>query len=169
MIKSSNGETPFSSTYGAEAVIPVEIGMPTLRTAEVDMIKNNENLGINLDLLEEKREQTAIQEARSKAKMEKYYNARVRRTSFRPRDHVYYNKKASSDLSGKDHTKSRKHWAEEHTSLETVMEIPFSEHGIFATLRNAMCTKCKHPLQARQSGRAMLEFSLFVIYLNFNE
>ncbi|GJV76006.1 reverse transcriptase domain-containing protein, partial [Tanacetum coccineum] len=56
MIKSSNGETPFSLTYGTEAVIPVEIGMPTLRTAEVDMIKNNEDLGINLDLLEEKRE-----------------------------------------------------------------------------------------------------------------
>ncbi|GJT49197.1 reverse transcriptase domain-containing protein [Tanacetum coccineum] len=73
MIKSSNGETPFSLTYGAEAVIPVEIGMPTLRTAKVDMIKNNEALGINLDLLEERREQAAIQAARSKAKMEKYY------------------------------------------------------------------------------------------------
>nr|GFA25069.1 reverse transcriptase domain-containing protein [Tanacetum cinerariifolium] len=39
MIKSSNGETPFSLTYRAEAVIPVEIGMPTLRTTKVDMIK----------------------------------------------------------------------------------------------------------------------------------
>ncbi|GJS38206.1 reverse transcriptase domain-containing protein [Tanacetum coccineum] len=95
MIKSSNGETPFSLTYGAEAVIPVEIGMPTLRTAEIDMIKNNEALGINLDLLEEKREQTAIQEARSKANMEKYYNARVRSTSFRPGDLVYRNNEAS--------------------------------------------------------------------------
>ncbi|GKF29828.1 hypothetical protein Tco_0096170, partial [Tanacetum coccineum] len=53
---------PFSLTYGTEAVIPVEIGMPTLRTAEVDMIKNDEALEVNLDLLEEKREQTAIQE-----------------------------------------------------------------------------------------------------------
>ncbi|GJY87179.1 reverse transcriptase domain-containing protein [Tanacetum coccineum] len=95
MIKSSNGETPFSLTYGTEAVIPVEIGMPTLRTAEVDMIKNNEDLGINLDLLEEKREQAAIQEARSKAKMEKYYNAKVRSTSFRPGDFVYRNNEAS--------------------------------------------------------------------------
>ncbi|GKA56813.1 reverse transcriptase domain-containing protein [Tanacetum coccineum] len=95
MIKSSNGETPFSLTYGTEAVIPVEIGMPTLRTAEVDMIKNNEDLGINLDLLEEKREQAAIQEAKSKAKMEKYYNARVRSTSFRPGDFVYRNNEAS--------------------------------------------------------------------------
>ncbi|GKD66765.1 reverse transcriptase domain-containing protein, partial [Tanacetum coccineum] len=77
MIKTSNGETPFSLTYGVEVVIPVEIGKPTLRTTEVDMIKNNEALGINLDLLEEKREQAAIQEARSKAKMEKYYNIRV--------------------------------------------------------------------------------------------
>ncbi|GJU53089.1 reverse transcriptase domain-containing protein [Tanacetum coccineum] len=95
MIKSSNGETPFSLTYGAEAEIPVEIDMPTLRTAEVDMIKNNEALGINLDLLEEKRKQAAIQEARSKAKMEKYYNARVRSTSFRLGDLIYRNNEAS--------------------------------------------------------------------------
>ncbi|GJS77154.1 reverse transcriptase domain-containing protein [Tanacetum coccineum] len=53
MIKSSIRETPFSLTYGAEAVILVEIGMPTLRTVEVNIIKNNEALGINLDLLEE--------------------------------------------------------------------------------------------------------------------
>nr|GEY04816.1 reverse transcriptase domain-containing protein [Tanacetum cinerariifolium] len=56
MIKSSNGETSFSLTYGTEAVIPVEMGMRTLRTAEVDMIKNNKALAINLDILEEKRE-----------------------------------------------------------------------------------------------------------------
>ncbi|GJX91433.1 reverse transcriptase domain-containing protein [Tanacetum coccineum] len=60
---------------------------------------------------------------------------------------------ASSDLSGKGHTKSRKHWAEKYTSLETAMEIPFREHGISASLRNAICMKCKHLLHARQSGR----------------
>ncbi|GKD21102.1 hypothetical protein Tco_1222805 [Tanacetum coccineum] len=42
MIKSSNEDTPFSLTYGTEAVIPAEIGMPTLRTAEVDPVQNNE-------------------------------------------------------------------------------------------------------------------------------
>ncbi|GJW85371.1 reverse transcriptase domain-containing protein [Tanacetum coccineum] len=95
MIKSSNGETPFSLTYGTEAVIPVEIDMPTLRTTEVDMIKNDEALEINLDLLEERREQAAIQEAKSKAKMEKYYNVRVRSTSFCPGGLVYRNNKSS--------------------------------------------------------------------------
>nr|GEV71239.1 hypothetical protein [Tanacetum cinerariifolium] len=148
MIKSSNGETPFSLTYGSEVVIPVEIGMPTLRTTKVDVIKNNEALGVSLDLLKEKREHAAIQEAKSKAKMEKYYNARVRNISFRSGDLVYRNNVssraedgASSDLSGRDHMKSRKHWANERTSLETATEIPFREHGTSATLRNVICTK----------------------------
>ncbi|GJX12762.1 reverse transcriptase domain-containing protein [Tanacetum coccineum] len=95
MIKSSNGETPFSLTYGTEAVIPAEIGMPTLRTAEIDLTKNNEALGMNLDLIEERREQAAIQEAKSKKKMEKYYNSRVRGTSFKPGDMVYRSNEAS--------------------------------------------------------------------------
>ncbi|GJW56785.1 reverse transcriptase domain-containing protein, partial [Tanacetum coccineum] len=95
MIKSSNGDTPFSLTYGMEAVISAEIGMPTLRTAEVDLVQNNEALEINLDLLEEKREQATIREAKSKAKMEKYYNSRVRSTSFKPGDLVYRNNDAS--------------------------------------------------------------------------
>ncbi|GKA15041.1 reverse transcriptase domain-containing protein [Tanacetum coccineum] len=95
MIKSSNGDTTFSLTYGTEAVIPAEIGMPTLRTEKVDLIQNNEALEINLDLLEERREQATIREARSKAKMERYYNSKVRSTSFKPGDLVYRNNHAS--------------------------------------------------------------------------
>ncbi|GKA26048.1 zinc finger, CCHC-type containing protein [Tanacetum coccineum] len=60
MIKSSNADTPFLLTYRTEAVIPAEIGMPTPRTAKVDLVQNNEALEINLDLMEEKREQAAI-------------------------------------------------------------------------------------------------------------
>nr|GEW22997.1 reverse transcriptase domain-containing protein [Tanacetum cinerariifolium] len=69
--------------------------MLTLRTAEVDMVKNDEALEIILDLLEEKREDEAIQEAKSKAKMEKYYNARGRNTSFKPGNLIYQNNEAS--------------------------------------------------------------------------
>nr|GEV42642.1 reverse transcriptase domain-containing protein [Tanacetum cinerariifolium] len=95
MIKSTNRETPFSLTYGTKAVIPVEIDMPTLRTMEVDMIKNDEALEIKLDLLEERKEQETIHEAKSKAKMEKYYNSRVRSTGFKLGDLVYRNNEAS--------------------------------------------------------------------------
>ncbi|GJS76803.1 reverse transcriptase domain-containing protein [Tanacetum coccineum] len=95
MIKSSHGDTPFSLTYGTEAVIPAEIGMPTYRTATVDTVHNDEELQLNLDLLEEKRERAAICEAKAKMKMTKYYNARVRGVAFRSGDFVYHSNYAS--------------------------------------------------------------------------
>ncbi|GKB98816.1 reverse transcriptase domain-containing protein [Tanacetum coccineum] len=100
MIKSSHGDTPFSLTYGTEAVIPAEIGMPTYRTAKVDTVHNDEELRLNLDLLEEKRERAAICEAKSKMKMTKYYNARVRGVAFRPGDFVYRSNDASHAAAG---------------------------------------------------------------------
>ncbi|GJU65956.1 reverse transcriptase domain-containing protein [Tanacetum coccineum] len=54
----------------------------------------------NKDILEEMREKAAIQEARSKAKMEKYYNAKVRRTIFKPGDFVYRCNEASHAKEG---------------------------------------------------------------------
>nr|GEZ37654.1 hypothetical protein [Tanacetum cinerariifolium] len=76
-------------------VIPAEIGMPTIRTAEVDIVQNDEALGINLELLEEMREQAAIRKAKSNAKMEKYYDYKVRNTSFKHGDLVYMSNEAS--------------------------------------------------------------------------
>ncbi|GKD94430.1 reverse transcriptase domain-containing protein [Tanacetum coccineum] len=64
-------------------------------TAEVDIAENDEALEINLDLIEEKREQAAIREAKSKRQMEKYYNTKVRNTSFKPGDLVYRSNEAS--------------------------------------------------------------------------
>nr|GEW30484.1 reverse transcriptase domain-containing protein [Tanacetum cinerariifolium] len=95
MIKSSNRDTPFSLTYRTKAVIPAEIGMPTIRKSEVDIVQNDEALEINLDLLKERREQAEIREAKSKAKIEKYYNSKVRNTSFKPGDLVYKSNEAS--------------------------------------------------------------------------
>nr|GEW91179.1 reverse transcriptase domain-containing protein [Tanacetum cinerariifolium] len=49
---------------------------------------------------QEKREQATVQEARSKAKMGRYYNARVRNISFRLGDFVYQNNEASHEEDG---------------------------------------------------------------------
>nr|GEW97907.1 hypothetical protein [Tanacetum cinerariifolium] len=100
MIKSSHGDTPFSLTYKTEAVIPAEIGMPTYCTAAVDVVNNDEELRLNLDLLEEHRELAAIREAKSKSKMMKYYNARVRGVAFKPGDFVYRSNDASHAVAG---------------------------------------------------------------------
>ena len=40
----STGETPFSMTYRAEAVIPLETGFPTLRTSSFNPRDNDEQL-----------------------------------------------------------------------------------------------------------------------------
>ena len=48
-------------TYGAEAVIPLENGFPTMRTSTFTSDGNDELLKKNLDLIEERRENTMVQ------------------------------------------------------------------------------------------------------------
>ncbi|GKF16873.1 hypothetical protein Tco_0061791, partial [Tanacetum coccineum] len=79
----SNRETPFSLTYGSEAVIPAEIGIPSYRTLMVTEGYNEEEMRLNLNLLQERRETDAIREARYKMKMEQYYNKKVLPACFR--------------------------------------------------------------------------------------
>ncbi|GJW03414.1 reverse transcriptase domain-containing protein [Tanacetum coccineum] len=83
-----------------EAIIPAEIRMPIYRTAVVDAIHNDEELRLNLDLLEERRERVAIREAKAKLNMTKYYNAKVRGVTFRPGDFVYRSNDASHVVDG---------------------------------------------------------------------
>nr|GEU69812.1 reverse transcriptase domain-containing protein [Tanacetum cinerariifolium] len=174
MINSSNRETPFSLTYETKAVIPAEIGMPTLRTAEVDVDKNNEALGISLDLLEEKREQAAIQEARSKAKWKDITTPEFEAPVFVQEmlstgtmKQAMRKTKASSGLSGRDHMKSQKRWAKECTSLKTAIDILFHEHRTSATLKSVTYMKCKRPFAHKAKRKKKALGILFVIYLSF--
>ena len=57
----STGETPFSMTYGADVVIPLEIGFPTLKTSSFTPSNNEKLLGESLDLIEEQRENAMVQ------------------------------------------------------------------------------------------------------------
>ena len=57
----STGEIPFAMAYGTEAVIPLEIGIPRIRTNGVENGTNDIFLTRDLDLLEERKEKAAIQ------------------------------------------------------------------------------------------------------------
>nr|GEU53407.1 reverse transcriptase domain-containing protein [Tanacetum cinerariifolium] len=70
------------------------LGTTLSRTGAKNSI-SSKGLLLNLDMLEERREKAAVREARSKAKMKKYYNAKVRSTTFRPGDFVYRSNDAS--------------------------------------------------------------------------
>ena len=55
--KSATQETPFALAFGTEAVAPVEVGLKSLRIELASVKHNGEALRLNLDLLDEKREQ----------------------------------------------------------------------------------------------------------------
>ena len=55
--KSTTQETPFALAFGTEAVVPIEVGLKSPRVGFAHTRHNEEILRLNLDLLEEKREQ----------------------------------------------------------------------------------------------------------------
>ena len=61
--RTTTGESPFCLAYGYEAMIPVEIGASSLRRSTYEQDQNNVLMRIELDLLEERREQSQLRVA----------------------------------------------------------------------------------------------------------
>ena len=75
-------------TYGAETVIPLETGFPTLRTSLFNPTGNDEHLKRNWDLIEEKQENAMVQLAYYQQKMKQGYDANVKLRPLAPGDLV---------------------------------------------------------------------------------
>ena len=75
-------------TYRAEAVIPLESGFSTTRTSSFSPKDNDKQLARNLDLIEEKRENTMIQLAHYQQKLKRGYDTNVRLRPLTPGDLV---------------------------------------------------------------------------------
>ena len=88
MHKSATKETPFSLAFGIEAITPVEVGLklPRIELASAEL--NEKVLLLNLDLLEEKREQALKRVKDYHRKRVRYYDRRVRPRSYKPGDLV---------------------------------------------------------------------------------
>uniref|UniRef100_A0A2N9IBS0 Integrase catalytic domain-containing protein n=1 Tax=Fagus sylvatica TaxID=28930 RepID=A0A2N9IBS0_FAGSY len=84
----STGETPFVLAYGVEAVIPLEVGLPTIRTAEFDAEQNENNLRKDLNLIEERRDIAAIRLTSYQRQMKRGYDKNIRPRSFQINDLV---------------------------------------------------------------------------------
>ena len=65
-------------TYGAEAVIPLETGFPTLRTSTFSLDSNDGMLEKSLDLIEERRENAIVQLAYYQHKLKQGYDINVK-------------------------------------------------------------------------------------------
>ncbi|XP_050222440.1 uncharacterized protein LOC126672528 [Mercurialis annua] len=86
--REGTGETPFSLTYGCEAMVPVELGMPTLRVQFFNKATNEEEQRLSLDLLQERREKASAYIEAYKQRMAKYHNNRVKPQVFQLGDLV---------------------------------------------------------------------------------
>ncbi len=60
-VHTTTKEMPFRLTYGVEALLPVEIGLPTYRILKYSLEDNKERELMEKDLLQERREKAALQ------------------------------------------------------------------------------------------------------------
>ncbi|KAM1810112.1 hypothetical protein ACFX12_026916 [Malus domestica] len=86
--RTSTGETPFSLAFGTEAVVPVELEQATFRVHNYIQSENDKQLTLNLDLVEEHRNQAHLRNVAYKQRISNYYDSRVKLRSFKIGDWV---------------------------------------------------------------------------------
>ncbi|GKV35987.1 hypothetical protein SLEP1_g44174 [Rubroshorea leprosula] len=86
--RTTTGETPYHLAFGTEAVIPIEIGVPSFKVTHFNEGRNGQLLRENLDLLDEVREEARLRTLVYKQKVANFYNKRVRPRPFKVSDLV---------------------------------------------------------------------------------
>ena len=69
-------------TYGVEAVIPIEIGLSSMRVADFSQSDNDVRMVGNLDTWEERRDMVFVQLADYQQKLARGYNRNVKPREF---------------------------------------------------------------------------------------
>jgi len=78
-----NLNTGDSLTYNTEAMIPVEVGKPSLRRQLFNLSLNQENHSVGHDLMNKLRDKSKICEIACKLRAARRYNTKVRSRSFK--------------------------------------------------------------------------------------
>ena len=86
--KSATQETPLALDFGTKAVAPVEVRLKSPRIELASVEHNGETLHLNLDLLDEKREQVLKRMEDYQRKTARYYDQKVKPKSYKPGDLV---------------------------------------------------------------------------------
>ena len=87
-VKNATGQTPFSLVFGAEAVIPTEMTIPTVRSTLSDPEQNPEALCQELDTIDEKRDAARLRMAAYQQRISRAYNKNIRTRRFKVGDWV---------------------------------------------------------------------------------
>ena len=82
-VKNATGQTPFSLVFGAEAMIPTEMTIPTARSTLSDPEQNPEALSQDLDTIDEKKDAARLRMAAYQQRISRAYNKNIRTRSFK--------------------------------------------------------------------------------------
>nr|XP_016459392.1 PREDICTED: uncharacterized protein LOC107782945 [Nicotiana tabacum] len=97
--KMSTWETSYSLVYGTDAMIPVEVGEPSLRYSNESWPSNDENRRQNLDKVKERRDMAYIRMIAQKQQVERYYNKKAKIRPLKVGNYILKAKtQASKDL-----------------------------------------------------------------------
>ncbi|XP_070055223.1 uncharacterized protein [Nicotiana tomentosiformis] len=78
MPKTSTGETPYLLVYGTDAVIPAEVGEPSLRYSCEIRPQNDDSRMQELDEVEKRRDMAYVRMVAQKQQAERYYNKKAK-------------------------------------------------------------------------------------------
>ena len=76
--RTPTGETPFRLIYGTEAVIPVEVGVTSIRRGTFNEEINDDELRLNLDRLDKVRDNASSKMTKYQKKMAEYYDKSIK-------------------------------------------------------------------------------------------
>jgi hypothetical protein len=86
--REATGQTPYSLVYGMEAVTPLELVEPSMRMATYNPQDNQEARSLEMDLVDEAREQTRVRVLEYQRRIKKAFDKRVAPRHFQPGDLV---------------------------------------------------------------------------------
>ncbi|XP_074361105.1 uncharacterized protein LOC141701322 [Apium graveolens] len=93
--RTSTGETPFKLAYGTEAMLPIEVRSPSHRAINFDEPANEEGLRINIELIDEVRDQAVARMEKYKEKTKENFSKKSRVKNFQVGDPVHRDTEAS--------------------------------------------------------------------------
>ena len=126
-MRTSTGETPFRLTCGIEAVIPVEVGVTSIRQETFNEEYNDDELRLNLDYLDEVRDKASGKMTKYHLKMAEYYNKRVKLRGLDTGDFVL--RKITTATKEPRKVGFHMGWTLPNRSLLKTRQLPLGNHG----------------------------------------
>ncbi|VFQ72015.1 unnamed protein product [Cuscuta campestris] len=96
----ATGDTPFGLAYGFEARAPAEVVIPTRREMEYDPVVNEQNQAVELNFVEERRDEARIRAENYRCQVKSYFDSKVKPRAFQVGDYVLRKRGKSQPTKG---------------------------------------------------------------------